>query len=110
MIEWYFDISPNSPDTFHQESFIEKIINIALPFMNYFCNRLEEYENWTAEDANKVFIDVVEEMPVMTGFIRDGEFVIRYNRYIEIYLIGNTKQIYRDIKINRFLKEKRNYD
>ncbi len=110
MVDWYIDINYSAPESFHNERFIENIINIASPFMDYFCSRLMDTNNWTANDANNIFIEIANEMPIMNGFMSNGEFIIKYNKFINIHLVGNTKEIYRDVKISKILKEKKKYE
>jgi len=42
-------------------------------------------------------------MPIMSSTIIDNEFIIKYNRWTSIRLTDTTKQIYRDIKLEKIL-------
>jgi hypothetical protein len=71
--------------------------------MDYFCKRLSELTDWKLEDANKLFSEIVDEMPIMTTRIQGDEFIINYNKWIFIKLTETPKQIYRDSKIKQLL-------
>jgi hypothetical protein len=72
--------------------------------MNYFCQRLTEKENFTLEDIEKIFSEIIEELPIMRANIYGDEFVIKYNRWVDIKLTDTTKQIYRNIKLEKIFK------
>lgn len=99
MIDWYVEIS----DHLKSDSYLKSVIETATPFMDYFCNRLSEIEDWRIEDAERVFGDIIEEMPIMNYKIYKGEFIINYNKYTLIKLTDTTKQIYREIKLGKIL-------
>jgi hypothetical protein len=103
MINWYIEISDTAPNGFNSDIYIGNVIDTATPFMNYFCKRLSEIENWMIEDAEKIFKDIIDEMPIMSSRIFNKEFVIKYNRWVNIRLTDTTKQIYRDIKLEKIL-------
>ena len=71
--------------------------------MNYFCDRLSEIDEWKVEDAEKVFGEIIEEMPIMSYRVHNGEFIINYNKYVSIKLTDTTRQIYREIKLGKIL-------
>ena len=103
MINWYVQISETAPQGFNSDIYLGNVIDTATPFMDYFCRRLSEIENWMMEDAETIFKDIIDEMPIMSSIIIDNEFVIRYNRKTSIRLTDTTKQIYRDIKLEKIL-------
>jgi len=103
MIDWYVEISDNSPIGFKSDDFLKGVIETATPFMNYFCDRLSEIEDWKIEDAEKVFGEIIDEMPIMSYRIWDEEFIIKYNRFVDIKLTDTTRQIYREIKLGKIL-------
>ena len=103
MIDWYVEISEYSPQSFQSDNFLKGVIETATPFMNYFCDRLSEIEDWKIEDAERVFGEIIEEMPIMSCRVYEGEFIINYNRYINIKLTDTTRQIYREIKLGKIL-------
>jgi hypothetical protein len=72
--------------------------------MNYFCKRLMEIKEFTLEDMEKIFSEIIEELPIMRANIYGDEFVIKYNRWVDIKLTDTTKQIYRDIKLEKIFK------
>jgi hypothetical protein len=101
MIDWYVEISETSPDGFKSDKYLSSVINTAAPFMNYFCRRLIEIEDWKLEDAETIFKDIIEELPIMTAKVYNKEFCIYYNNWVTIKLTDTTKQIYRDIKLEK---------
>ena len=103
MINWYVQISESAPHGFNSNSYLANVIDTASPFMEYFCKRLSEIDNWSINDAQKVFKDIIDEMPIMSPTIIDNEFIIKYNRWTSIRLTDTTKQIYRDIKLEKIL-------
>jgi hypothetical protein len=72
--------------------------------MNYFCKRLSEIDDFTLEDMETIFSEIIEELPILTTNIYGDEFVIKYNRWVDIKLTDTTKQIYRDIKLEKIFK------
>lgn len=103
MIDWYIEISDYSPNGFKSDDFLKSVIETATPFMNYFCDRLSEIEDWKIEDAERVFGEIIEEMPIMNYRIKGEEFIIKYNRFVDIKLTDTTRQIYREIKLGKIL-------
>lgn len=105
MIDWYVKISEHAPDDFRTDKFLSSIIDTASPFMEHFCKRLTELKDWKLEEANEIFKEIVEEMPIMSANIWNGEFSIRYNKWVYIKLTDTTTQIYRESKINQLLAQ-----
>jgi hypothetical protein len=103
MINWYVQISEGAPQGFNSDIYLGNVIDTATPFMDYFCKRLSEIENWMIQDAETIFKDIIDEMPIMSSMISNTEFIIRYNRWVSIRLTDTTKQIYRDIKLEKIL-------
>lgn len=103
MIDWYVEISDNSPHVFKSDKYLKQVIETSTPVMNYFCEKLSIIDNWKIEDANKIFISIIEEMPIMRPRVYNNEFEIVYNRWVTIRLTETTKQIYRNIKIENLL-------
>jgi hypothetical protein len=101
--DWYVEISELAPDSFKSDDFLSKVIDTASPCMDYFCERLTELKDWKLEDANEIFKEIVEEMPVMSVHTWRGEFTIRYNMWVFIKLTETPTQIYRDSKIIQLL-------
>lgn len=104
MINWYVEILDNAPSRFNSDTYLKNVIDTATPFMNYFCIRLYEIDNWSIENAKKIFEDIIDEMPIMSLMINNGEFIIIYNRFVNIKLSDTYKQIYRDIKLEKILE------
>jgi hypothetical protein len=101
MIDWYVEISEHAPDSFHSDDYLAKVIETAKPCMDYFCKRISEIEEFTLEDMNRIFSEIIEELPIMEASIYKNEFTIRYNRFVYLNLTDTTKQIYRDIKLEK---------
>lgn len=103
MIDWYVEIRDDSPDSFKTDKYLKEVIETATPLMDFFCKRLSNIDDWNIEQANQIFSSIVEEIPIMTHRVYNGEFFIIYNRWVSIKLTETTKQIYRDIKIEKLL-------
>lgn len=103
MIDWYIEISEGAPESFKKDKYLANVIDISSPCMDYFCNRLIEMSNWKMRDALGIFQDIVDELPVMSPVIHNGEFFIRYNRWVHIRLTDTPTQIYRESKIKQLL-------
>jgi len=101
MIDWYIEISESAPDGFKNDNYLANVIITAKPCMDYFCKRLTEIENFSLDDMNKIFSEIIEELPIMRANTYGGEFIIKYNRWVDIKLTDTTKQIYRDIKLEK---------
>lgn len=103
MIDWYVEISEESPDSFKSDDYLSKVIDTASPCMDYFCKRLTELKDWKLEEASKIFGNIIEELPIMKSRIYNNEFVIDYNRWVTIKLTETPVQIYRESKIKQLL-------
>jgi hypothetical protein len=103
MTDWYVEISSWAPEKFRSDEYLGKVIDTATPYMDYFCQRLTEIKDWRLEDANRIFKEIIEEMPIMVAEIWNGQFRIRYNKFVYIQLTETPIQIYRESKINRIL-------
>jgi hypothetical protein len=101
MIDWYIEISDSSPDSFKSDDYLAQVIKTAAPCMDYFCNRLGEIDDFTLEDMMRIFSEIIEELPIMRANVYSNEFIIKYNRWVDIKLTDTTKQIYRDIKLEK---------
>jgi hypothetical protein len=104
MIDWYVEISDSAPENFKGDDYLAKVIQTTSPCMNYFCKRLSEIDDFTLEDMETIFSEIIEELPILTTNIYGDEFVIKYNRWVDIKLTDTTKQIYRDIKLEKIFK------
>lgn len=103
MIDWYVEISESAPDGFRGDKYLSNVIDTASPCMDYFCKRLTEMKDWKLEDADNIFKEIIEELPIMTASIWNGEFRIHYNRWVLIKLTETPIQIYRESKIRQIL-------
>ena len=104
MTDWYVEISEGSPDGFKEDKYLGNVIDTASPCMDYFCKRLTDMKDWKLEDANNIFKEIIEELPIMTAHIYDNEFIIRYNNWVTIKLTETATQIYRESKIKQILE------
>lgn len=103
MIDWYVEINKNASDFYKSDKYISKVIDTATPFMNHFCKRLGEIDNWNIEEAEDRFSELISELPVMSSHIYNEEFIIKYNKWVYIKLTDTVKQIYRESKLNKIL-------
>ena len=104
MIDWYVEISETSPEGFKGDKYLGNVIDTASPCMDYFCNRLTEMKDWKLEDANNIFKQIIEDLPIMKASFYNNEFSIKYNRWVTIKLTESPIQIYRESKIRQILK------
>lgn len=102
MINWYVELSPYSTRT---DEYIQNVIRIASPLMDYFCEKLYEKNDLTLGTIETTFNEIINGLPVMNTKIIDGEFIICYNKTTYIKLVDSTKQIYRDIKLEKILQK-----
>lgn len=104
MIDWYVEISDSAPDGFKGDKYLGKVIDTASPCMDYFCKRLTDMKDWKLEEANSIFKEIIEELPIMTARIYNKEFIINYNKWVFIKLTETPIQIYRESKIRQILE------
>jgi hypothetical protein len=108
-IDWYVKANEGiyAPQGLVSEKFMKQVIKTATPCMDYFCKRLSEVEDLDIFKIEGVFGEIVEEMPVMNYRISEidgvNEFIIKYNKWVDIRLTDTTKQIYREIKLTKIL-------
>ena len=104
MIDWYVEILDSAPDGFKGDKYVGNVIDTASPCMNYFCKRLTEMKDWKLEDANNIFKEIIEELPIMTTRVYNNDFIINYNKWVTIKLTETATQIYRESKIRQILE------
>jgi len=104
MIDWYVEILDSAPDGFKGDKYVGNVIDTASPCMDYFCHRLTEMKDWKLEDANNIFKEIIEELPIMTARIYNNDFIINYNKWVTIKLTETATQIYRESKIRQILE------
>ena len=104
MIDWYVEILDSAPDGFKGDKYIGNVIDTASPCMDYFCKRLTEMKDWKLEDANNIFKEIIEELPIMTTRVYNNDFIINYNKWVTIKLTETATQIYRESKIRQILE------
>ena len=104
MIDWYVEILDSAPDGFKGDKYVGNVIDTASPCMDYFCKRLTEMKDWKLEDANNIFKEIIEELPIMTTRVYNNDFIINYNKWVTIKLTETATQIYRESKIRQILE------
>jgi hypothetical protein len=104
MIDWYVEILDSAPDGFKGDKYVGNVIDTASPYMDYFCKRLTEMKDWKLEDANNIFKEIIEELPIMTARVYNNDFIINYNKWVTIKLTETATQIYRESKIKQILE------
>jgi hypothetical protein len=103
MIDWYIEIKENCPDSFKTDKYLKSVLDITTPIMNHFSEKLYKLDNWNIYDANIIFSDIINEMPIMKPVIYKDEFWIEYNKWTLIKMNDKTNQIYRNIKLEKIL-------
>ena len=98
MLSWYIDSSRT------ESKYIEVVNRNVQPCMDYFCMRLLEMEVYDNDEILKVFKEIIEELPIMTAKVYNNEFIINYNRWVNIKLTETPIQIYRESKIRQILE------
>lgn len=76
--------------------------NVKL-LMDYFYMRLED-EEFTFENVNFIFKEIVNSMGCMRYSLNGDKFTIHYNRNVDILIEGTKIQIYRNLKLQKILK------
>ena len=104
MIDWYVEILDSAPDGFKGDKYVGNVIDTASPCMDYFCKRLTEMKDWKLEDANNIFKEIIEELPIMTARVYNNDIIINYNKWVTIKLTETATQIYRESKIRQILE------
>lgn len=104
MLDWYVEISESAPDGFKSDKYLSNVIKTATPCMTHFCKRLTEIDDFTLDDMEKIFSEIIEELPIMRVNRFGSEFIIKYNKWADIKLTNTTKSIYRDIKLEKLFK------
>ena len=64
----------------------------------------DEMKDWKLEDANTIFKEIIEELPIMTARVYNNDFIINYNKWVTIKLTETATQIYRESKIRQILE------
>lgn len=103
-INWYVEIAENAADGYRSDTYLKIVIDNSTPFMDYFCERLMQVEDWAFVDVKDVFESIVSEMPVFNCRIVEDDIIFKYNRWVNLRLTDSAKQIYRDIKLEKILK------
>lgn len=97
MISWYITSSRTD------DIYLKRVKDIVEPYMDYFCDRLSQIEDYDLYDISKIFKEIIEELPIL-NFEYDkvnGSFFIRYNSYTLIRFNDSLKSIKREIILNK---------
>ena len=100
MISWY--ISSSKTDN----KYINKVKETVEPYMNYFCDKLYEVDEFDTTQINNLFINILEELPILTfkvDYNNKDEFFFQYNSYTTIRFNDATKGIKRELILNKIL-------
>ena len=99
MVKWYID--SRSTD----EKYISRVRQTVEYCMDHLCDRLSNLKEIEIEVIEKVFKDIIEELPILT-FCYDkqkDEFYCRYNSSTTIRFDDPLKSIKREIILNKIL-------
>jgi hypothetical protein len=102
MIEFYIDINENAPIRFKTEMFKDSVIKNSQPIIDYIFEKIKEF-NYNLDEFYKKFSDIVDDLPIMTIKLLNGQIILKYNKWIDIKFVDSVKSIYRDIKLNKLI-------
>jgi hypothetical protein len=102
MIEFYIDIDEYAPNRFKTEMFKDSVIKNSQPIIDYIFEKLNEF-NYNLDEFYKKLSDIVDDLPIMSIKLVNGEIILKYNRWVDIKFVNSTKSIYRDIKLNKLI-------
>lgn len=102
MIDWYVEISEYAPYGFRSDKYKDSIITNSMLTMDHICKEISK-RNYDLSNFEKSFNEIIQELPIMNFKVLNGEFIIVYNKWVNIRFKENTKQIYRDIKLNKLI-------
>ena len=99
MISWYIDSSQTD------DKYIDMVKKTVEPCMNYFCDRLCQIENFDPDDLNRLFREILEELPILNFRVdpNTNDFYFQYNRYTQIRFNDAKKGIRRELILNKIL-------
>ena len=100
MISWYID------STRSDNKYINKVKETVEPYMDYFCDKLYEVDEFDINQINNLFIEILEELPILTfkvDYYNKDEFFFRYNSYTTIRFNDTVKGIKRELILNKIL-------
>ena len=103
MISWYID------STRTDDKYLAKVKQTVEPCMDYFCDRLYEIEDFDLNDINKLFKEIIEELPILNFVLNPitNEIYFQYssslNANTKIRFHDATKGIRRELILNKIL-------
>lgn len=103
MISWYIDSSQTD------DKYIDMVKKTVEPCMNYFCDRLCQIENFDPDDLNRLFREILEELPILNFRVDaiTNEIYFQYssslNANTKIRFNDATKGIRRELILNKIL-------
>jgi len=99
MISWYID------STRTDDKYINKVKQTVEPCMDYFCDRLCQIENFDLNDINRLFREILEELPILNFRIdpNTNDFYFQYNSNTQIRFHDAKKGIRRELILNKIL-------
>jgi len=74
--------------------------------MDYFCDKLYEVAEFDINQINNLFINILEELPILTfkvDYYNKDKFYFQYNSYTTIRFNDAMKGIKRELILNKIL-------
>lgn len=104
-LKWVIEYSHTSPNYVKIPKVKKEIESLTSGVIDYIFSKLEKSDELTLNNVNGILFDLLDELPIMSPTLDNGEFKIRYNKFITVKLIDPVKSIYREIKLNKLLNE-----
>lgn len=104
-LKWVIEYSHTSPNYVKIPKVKKEIESLTSGVIDYIFSKLEKSDELTLNNINGILFDLLDELPIMSPTLDNGEFKIRYNKFITVKLIDPVKSIYREIKLNKLLNE-----
>lgn len=104
-LKWVIEYSHTSPNYVKIPKVKKEIESLTSGVIDYIFSKLEKSDELTLNNVNGILFDLLDELPIMSPTLDNGEFKLRYNKFITVKLIDPVKSIYREIKLNKLLNE-----
>lgn len=105
-LKWVIEYSHTSPNYVKTSKVKKEIESLTSGVIDYIFTKLEKNsDELTLNNVNGILFDLLDELLIMSPTLDNGEFKIRYNKFITVKLIDPVKSIYREIKLNKLLNE-----
>lgn len=104
-LKWVIEYSHTSPNYVKIPKVKKEIESLTSGVIDYIFSKLEKSDELTLNNINGILFDLLDELPIMSPTLDNGEFKLRYNKFITVKLIDPVKSIYREIKLNKLLNE-----